>query len=58
MKELTGRLVFIERSQMFFSVIYFSVCASKYSGGSVLYYPDFHVVRNAAAAEKFENEFV
>ena len=34
------------------------VCASKYSGGSVMYYPDFHVSRNAAAAEKFENEFV
>ena len=35
-----------------------SVCASKYSGGSVMYYPDFHAVRNPAAAEKFENEFV
>ncbi|KAM7441154.1 Protein transport protein Sec24B [Porites harrisoni] len=34
------------------------MCASKYSGGSVMYYPDFHAVRNPAAAEKFENEFV
>lgn len=34
------------------------MCASKYSGGSVMYYPDFHVSRNPAAAEKFENEFV
>lgn len=34
------------------------VCASKYSGGSVMYYPDFHASRNPAAAEKFENEFV
>ncbi|KAK3696689.1 hypothetical protein QZH41_013042 [Actinostola sp. cb2023] len=30
---------------------------SKYSGGSILYYPDFHVVRNPTALEKFENEF-
>lgn len=34
------------------------MCASKYSGGSVMYYPDFHVSRNPAAAEKFENEFI
>ncbi|CAH3193392.1 unnamed protein product, partial [Porites evermanni] len=34
------------------------MCASKYSGGSVMYYPDFHAVRNPAAAEKFENEFI
>ncbi|XP_068702636.1 protein transport protein Sec24A-like [Montipora foliosa] len=34
------------------------MCASKYSGGSVTYYPDFHVSRNPAGAEKFENEFI
>jgi len=38
-------------------MFYFPVCASKYSGGSVEYYPDFHVVRNPTMLEKFENEF-
>ena len=34
------------------------VCASKYSGGCISYYPDFHAGRNPVAVEKFENEFV
>ncbi|EDO29943.1 predicted protein, partial [Nematostella vectensis] len=33
------------------------MCASKYSGGCVYYYPDFHASRNPTAVEKFENEF-
>ncbi|XP_006824913.1 protein transport protein Sec24A-like [Saccoglossus kowalevskii] len=32
-------------------------CVSKYSGGSVSYYPAFHMVRTPAEVERFENDF-
>ena len=33
-----------------------AACISKYSAGSVQYYPSFHAVRNPAMSDKFESD--
>ncbi|CAB4001484.1 transport Sec24B, partial [Paramuricea clavata] len=34
------------------------MCAAKYSGGCFSYFPNFHISRNRAMVEKFENDLV
>lgn len=35
---------------------YFSACISRYSAGSVFYYPSFHYIHNPAQLEKFQRD--
>lgn len=34
-----------------------SACISKYSAGSVYYYPSFHTVKNPGLVDKFDTDF-
>lgn len=41
---------------LFLSPSSFSACISKYSAGSVFYYPSFHYIHNPAQLEKFQRD--